>query len=147
LSALVMASAEAFTALKLAGALYLMWLGFRALRDGRAEAPPQVAATGARRAFREGVLVEATNPKTAVFFIAFIPQFIDPTTLIAPQFAALGLVSVLLNTLADVVVVFLADRARTALAAHPRAVGRLRQGSGAVMFGLGATLLFARRPV
>jgi len=48
--------------------------------------------------------------------------------------------------LADVVVVFLAERARVALAAHPRAIGRMRQGSGAVMLGLGATLLFARRP-
>ncbi len=147
LSALVMASAEAFTALKFIGAFYLIWLGINAIRHGRAEAPPDVTATGARRAFREGVLVEATNPKTAVFFIAFIPQFIDPAAPVALQFAALGLVSVILNTLADVLVVFLAERARVALIAHPRAIGRLRQGSGAVMVGLGATLLFARRPV
>jgi threonine/homoserine/homoserine lactone efflux protein len=146
LSALLMASAEAFTVLKVAGALYLIWLGIRALRDGRAEAPHAVAATGARRAFREGVLVEATNPKTAVFFIAFIPQFVDPAGSVAAQFAALGVVAVVLNTLADVGVVFLADRARMALAAHPRAIGRLRQGSGAVMVTLGASLLLARRP-
>ena len=146
LSALVMASAEAFAVLKVAGALYLIWLGIKALREGRTEAPPTARSTGAWRAFREGVLVEATNPKTAVFFIAFIPQFIDPAGSVALQFAALGLVSVVLNTAADVGVVYLAARAREALARHPRAIGRLRQGSGAVMLGLGASLLLARRP-
>ena len=146
LSALLMASAEAFTVLKVVGALYLMWLGIRALRDGRAEAPATVTVTGVHRAFREGVLVEATNPKTAVFFIAFIPQFVDPAGSVALQFVAHGLVSVVLNTLADVVVVFLAERARVALAAHPRAIGRMRQGSGAVVLGLGAMFLFTRRP-
>jgi threonine/homoserine/homoserine lactone efflux protein len=147
LSALVLASAEAFTVLKYAGALYLIWLGVKALREGRAEAPPEVSATGARRAFREGVLVEATNPKTAVFFIAFIPQFIDPAGSVALQFVGLGLISVALNTGADVVVTFLAERVRVALAGNPRMIGRLRQGSGAVMVGLGASLLLARRPV
>ncbi len=147
LSAVVLASAEAFTVLKYAGALYLMWLGLTALRAGRAEAPPEVAATGAGRAFREGVFVEATNPKTAVFFIAFIPQFIDPAGLVAMQFVGLGLISVALNTGADVVVTLLAERVRVALAGNPRMIGRLRQGSGAVMVGLGASLLMARRPV
>jgi threonine/homoserine/homoserine lactone efflux protein len=146
LSALVLASAEAFTVLKYAGALYLIWLGLHVLREGRAEAPPAVAATGTRRAFREGVLVEATNPKAAVFFIAFIPQFVDPSGAAGLQFALLGLISVALNTGADVLVVFLASRVRRALAEHPRAIGRLRQGSGAVMIALGASLLFARQP-
>ena len=117
------------------------------MRAGAAGAPPEVAATGARRAFREGVLVEATNPKTAVFFIAFIPQFIDPDGSVALQFVVLGLISVALNTGADVVVTFLAERVRVALAGNPRMIGRLRQGSGAVMVGLGASLLMARRPV
>ncbi|MCX7381266.1 MAG: LysE family translocator [Alphaproteobacteria bacterium] len=151
LSAVVMASAEAFTVLKIAGALYLIWLGINALRQGSAEGMPEVSvtdvkATGVRRAFREGVLVEATNPKTAVFFLAFIPQFIDAGAPVAPQFIFLGLVSVVLNTLADVGVVFLADRARRALATHPTAIRRMRQGSGAVMLGLGAMLLLARKP-
>lgn len=146
LSAVVMASAEAFTVLKIAGALYLIWLGINALRQGSAEGMPEVSVTGVRRAFREGVLVEATNPKTAVFFLAFIPQFIDAGAPVAPQFIFLGLVSVVLNTLADVGVVFLADRARRALASHPTAIRRMRQGSGAVMLGLGGMLLLARKP-
>ena len=147
LSALVLASADAFAVLKYAGALYLIWLGAKALHAGRAEAPAEVVATGARQAFREGVLVEATNPKTAVFFIAFIPQFIDPAGPVAAQFVLLGLISVARNPGADVVVTFLAERVRVALAGNPRLIGRLRQGSGAVMVALGASLLMARRPV
>ena len=125
----------------------VLWLGAQALRAGGTGAPPEVAATGARRAFREGVLVEAMNPKTAVFFIAFIPQFIDPGAMVAAQFVGLGLISVALNTAADVVVTFLAARLRRAVAGNPRLIGRLRQGSGAMMVALGASLLLVRRPV
>src|SRR5687767_14717924 len=96
-SAIVLASAELFTALKLIGAAYLIWLGFRTFLSARQEAmtglnggsaaPP----IGPRRAFREGVLVEALNPKTAAFFLAFVPQFVDPTEgHVALQFVVLG---------------------------------------------------------
>src|SRR3954447_17871578 len=77
-SAIILASAELFTALKFAGALYLMWLGVRTFREGRQTMPQGASPPGAARAFREGVLVEALNPKTAAFFLAFIPQFIEP---------------------------------------------------------------------
>lgn len=145
-SAVVMASAEAFTALKFAGALYLVWLGIKTIREARLELPARIGITGARRAFREGVVVEALNPKTAAFFLAFIPQFVDPAGAVALQFVALGLVSVTLNTAADIVVAFMAARARNALAERPRVIRRIRQGSGAVICGLGVTLAFARRP-
>src|SRR5687767_3988441 len=96
-SAIVLASAELFTALKLIGAAYLVWLGVRTFQSARIDgatalqggsaAPP----IGATRAFREGVLVEALNPKTAAFFLAFVPQFVDPTKgHVALQFAVLG---------------------------------------------------------
>src|ERR1700716_2041076 len=78
LSALLMASAEAFAAAKLAGAAYLIWLGVKTIRQARIELPRNVVVTGAARAFREGVVVESLNPKTAAFFLAFIPQFVDP---------------------------------------------------------------------
>jgi len=145
-SALVMASAEAFTVLKLAGAAYLVWLGVKTIREARVEAPAAIAATGAGRAFREGVVVEALNPKTAAFFLAFVPQFVDPSQSgVAFQFIALGLVSVALNTLADVAVACAASSARDGLARRPGLVRRLRQASGAVLCGLGASLAFARR--
>jgi threonine/homoserine/homoserine lactone efflux protein len=152
-SALVLTSAELFTVLKLAGAAYLVWLGLRTLRAARrdalaaagiaAPAPP----VGARRAFREGVLVEALNPKTAAFFLAFVPQFLDPAAgQVAVQFAVLGTVSVALNTLADVVVAYAAAGIRSGVAARPGLVRRLREASGAAMVALGLGLAIARRP-
>jgi len=145
ISALVMASAEAFTVLKIVGALYLVWLGLKTWREAHAIAPVEVTLTGARRAFREGILVEALNPKTAAFFLAFIPQFVDPAGNVAQQFIALGLVSVALNTGADIVVACGASRARDTFAQRPTVIARARQASGAVMCGLGVSLLFARR--
>lgn len=145
LSALIMASSEAFTLLKLVGALYLIWLGFKTWREARAVDPAEVQTTGASRAFRDGIVVEALNPKTAAFFLAFIPQFVDPSANVAVQFIVLGLVSVTLNTSADLVVTYWAARARAGLARRPALITRMRQASGAIMCGLGTTLLFARR--
>ncbi|MFM2149744.1 MAG: hypothetical protein RLZZ187_2050 [Pseudomonadota bacterium] len=149
-SALVMASAEAFTLLKLAGAAYLVWLGLRTLREAGQplDLGTQVSVLGAHRAFREGVLVEALNPKTAAFFLAFVPQFVDPAGAmpVALQFALLGLVSVTLNTGVDVLVALGAGRARAGLGARPGLVRRLRQLSGGMICALGAMLALARRP-
>jgi threonine/homoserine/homoserine lactone efflux protein len=103
---------------------------------------------GDKRAFRDGVLVEALNPKTAAFFLAFIPQFLDPAgsnpTL---QFITLGALSVTLNTLADIVVVLMASATRTQLIGRPHLMRRLTQGSGVFIAGLGLSLALARRPV
>ncbi len=143
-SALLMASAEAFMILKFAGALYLLWLGIATIRAAGAplESDTPIIAKGS--AFREGVLVEALNPKTAIFFLAFIPQFLDPAQNIAVQFAVLGGISVALNTAVDVGVANMAARMRDGMLRHGGAMRRLRIGSGAVMCGLGVSLLFAR---
>ncbi len=147
-SALLLASAEAFTLFKLAGALYLVWLGIRTWRAADAPLPPvSVAATGSRRALREGILVEALNPKTAAFFLAFIPQFVDPEAgSVAAQFVALGLVSVTLNTGVDVLVTYGAASVRTRLFERPGLLRRLRQASAATICALGLSLVLARRP-
>lgn len=152
-SALVLASAELFTALKLLGAAYLVWIGCRAIWTARQDAAaaaqgiPAAAPVGKRRAFREGIAVEALNPKTAAFFLAFLPQFVDPSHgHVASQFAVLGLVSVLLNTLVDVAVAIGAARVRSSAAARPALIRRLREASGAVMVALGLGLALARRP-
>jgi len=146
-SAIILASAQLFAALKFAGALYLVWLGFRTFREaGRLPEQP-IESAGAKRAFVEGIMVEAFNPKTAAFFLAFIPQFLDPA---APdpalQFMALGLISVALNTFADVIVVMMASKACSSLARKPYLLQRLRQGSGLFIAGLGVSLALARRP-
>jgi len=148
LSALMLASAEAFTLAKLAGAAYLIWLGLRGWRE--ASAPLTLAPSGAPggrlAALRDGAAVEALNPKTAAFFLAFLPQFADPAGALAPQLVALGLVSVLLNTAVDAVVVVLAARMLAAAARRTNLLRRLRRASAAMLCGLGAALAFARRP-
>ena len=145
ISALVMASAQAFTLLKIAGALYLIWLGLKTWREARAVGPIEVPTAGVRRAFREGIVVEALNPKTAAFFLAFIPQFVNPSANVAAQFIVLGLISVTLNTSVDLIVTIWAARARVGLEKRPSLIAKMRQASGAIMCGFGATLLFARR--
>jgi threonine/homoserine/homoserine lactone efflux protein len=130
-SALVMASTELFTALKWLGALYLVWLGVRTIRSARRHGAIQAAdgsnspAVGVRRAFVEGMWVEALNPKTAAFFLAFIPQFVSPASdSVAVQFMVLGLVSVVMNTAVDVVVAFAAGRLRESAADNPKRIRR-----------------------
>jgi threonine/homoserine/homoserine lactone efflux protein len=148
-----MASADLFTALKLIGAAYLVWLGFRTFQAARRDASRGLndgSATppiGPRRAFREGVLVEALNPKTAAFFLAFVPQFLDPAAgHVVLQFMVLGFVSVVLNTLVDVVVAFAASRIREGASARPTLIRRLREVSGGAMVALGFGLALAKRP-
>ena len=144
---IILASAELFTVLKFAGALYLVWLGINTFREARDLAQQPVVTAGAQQVFREGVLVEALNPKTAAFFLAFIPQFVDPAGgYPALQFITLGLISVALNTLADFVVVMMAATARNGLTRRPNLLQRLRQGSGLFIAGLGISLALARRP-
>ncbi|POR54254.1 LysE family translocator [Bosea psychrotolerans] len=151
-SALVLASAELFTALKLVGAAYLVCLGIRTFQAARRDAANALAGgtveppIGPRRAFREGVLVEALNPKTAAFFLAFIPQFVDMAGSVALQFMVLGFISVLLNTLADIVVAFAASGIRDGAAARPELIKRLREASGGAMIALGIGLALAKRP-
>jgi threonine/homoserine/homoserine lactone efflux protein len=144
-SALVMASAEAFAALKLVGAGYLVWLGIKAWREAHVLAPVDQPTAGALRALRDGIVVEAFNPKTAAFFLAFIPQFVDASRPVAAQFVVLGLISVCLNTTADIVVACWTAMARARFGHRTMAIVRARQTSGVVMCGLGASLLVARR--
>lgn len=147
-SALVLASAQAFTAFKIAGALYLVNLGIRTWRSaGEMLDLGAATATGTRRAFREGIVVEALNPKTAAFFLAFLPQFVLPEAgNVALQFVILGLVSVTLNTAADVVIALAAAPVRRHLAARMTMLKQLRRASAALLCGLGVSLALARRP-
>lgn len=146
LSILVAQSAVAFTVVKYLGAAYLIYLGIRLLRrEASGVALPAVRAMGARRALLEGVLVEALNVKTALFFLAFLPQFTSPAAPLVPQLVLLGAICVGLNTLVDVVAVFAADRlirSDTTRAARARLLNR---ASGVTLIGLGSILALARR--
>lgn len=146
LSLIVAQSAVAFSVVKYLGAAYLIYLGLRLLlRTDDAFKIDRVASQGARRALLEGVLVEALNVKTALFFLAFLPQFVTPGEPLVPQLVLLGSICVTLNTLVDVAAVFAADRllqSGTARAARARLLTRM---SGVTMLGLGAYLALARR--
>jgi threonine/homoserine/homoserine lactone efflux protein len=142
-SAILAASAVAFHTVKYAGAAYLVWLGFRMIRTRNAELAVS-AATPSRNAFRQGILTEALNPKTALFFLSFIPQFISaPTGHIFLQFVVLGAISVTLNTTADLVVVLLAAPLEQKLKHSARFRSRQRVASGLGMIGLGAYVALA----
>jgi threonine/homoserine/homoserine lactone efflux protein len=111
LAAVLAVSARAFTVVKLAGAAYLLYLGIRELRRARRTQqeltrPP---ATGAR-VFRDGILVALLNPKTALFFGAFLPQFVDPTRAPLAQSLSLGAAFVAIAVCTDTLYVLLADR-------------------------------------
>src|SRR3954454_15971904 len=137
LSALLMTSALAFSAVRYAGAAYLIWLGVRTLAGLRepAEEVQDGGGTGGP-AVRQGMLPELLNPKTALFFLTFLPQFVQPERgAVAPQLLALGCVSVALNSSADAVVAALGGRIRTALS--PRWWRRQRLPSGVTLIALG----------
>ena len=145
LSLVIAQSAVAFNSLKYIGAAYLVYLGIRMLLRSEQPITVEVASQGARRALVEGVVVEALNVKTALFFLAFLPQFVSPSEPLAQQLVLLGCICVFLNTLVDVVAVFAAHRllkSGVARAARARLMTRI---SGTTMLGLGAFLALARR--
>ncbi len=146
LSVLIAQSAVAFTLLKYLGAAYLVYLGIRLwLRREPAAAVEAVTPQGARRALVEGIVVEALNVKTALFFLAFLPQFVDPGAALVPQLVLLGSICVALNTLVDVVAVFIAHRLLSSGAARAARARVMTRMSAATMIGLGAFLALARR--
>jgi threonine/homoserine/homoserine lactone efflux protein len=110
LAAVLAISARAFTAVKLAGAAYLIYLGIRELRRARRALPDEIRppATG-KRIFRDGFLVALLNPKTALFFGAFLPQFVDPARALA-QSLALGAAFVAIAVCTDMLYVLAAAR-------------------------------------
>jgi threonine/homoserine/homoserine lactone efflux protein len=145
LSALIAASATAFTAIRLAGAAYLVFLGIRTIMSSRDD-PSLPSAAGVEGAFRQGVLTEMLNPKTALFFLAFLPQFCDPDAgSLVLQLLVLGTVSIVLNTMADVAVALGAGRIGEALRARPRAYRRGRAASGGVLVALGVSAAVSGR--
>jgi threonine/homoserine/homoserine lactone efflux protein len=142
-SAVLAASAVAFHTVKYAGAAYLVYLGVRLIRTRSAEL--EVTTTRpTRNAFRQGILTEALNPKTALFFLSFIPQFINaPAGHIFAQFVLLGATSVILNTTADLLVVLAAAPLEQKLRHNARFRSRQRVASGVGMIGLGVYVALA----
>ncbi|CAN5662266.1 LysE family translocator [soil metagenome] len=139
LSALLASSATAFTVVKYAGAAYLIYLVILAFR--RREHPTAAEAVPAQslaKTYRQGLLVQILNPKVALFFLAFLPQFVDPARGPAwTQILVLGAVLALLGLISDSLYALAAARAGGWLRRHPRVLGRERYLSGTVYVGLG----------
>lgn len=148
LSALIASSATAFNGVKYAGAAYLLYLGVRKLLER--EQPQQDTLPSARsRLFVKGMLVQLLNPKIAIFFVAFLPQFVDPSRgAIALQTLVLGTIFTLLAVLSDGAYALLAAAAGGWLRAGRGSRRLLARLSGAVYIGLGATAaLSGSRPL
>jgi len=145
LSVLLAQSAVAFSLVKYIGAAYLVYLGIRLLLSAAAEVKVEARPTGPRRALMEGILVEALNVKTALFFLAFLPQFLVEGASTAAQLVVMGAVCVLLNTLVDVAAVAGAARLVASEASGRRRAGLLNKASGATLVGLGLYVAVSKR--
>lgn len=143
LAALLRALPAAYLVVKVAGGLYLIYLGVQAwrrtARSAALDAPPPAARWAV---FRQGVITNVLNPKVALFFVAFLPQFIDPSRgSAALQVVALGILFDVQGTIVNLIVAIAASRAAAHLAAHGRTRTVLERGTGVVFIGLGARLL------
>ncbi len=138
LSAILAASATAFNVVKYAGAFYLVYLGIRMIQTRSVQMNESDSIRPARDSFVQGIWTEVLNPKTALFFLAFIPQFVSPARgHIFLQFTMLGIMSVMLNTLADLTVALGAGFISDKLKANPGLQKKQRVASGVGMIGLG----------
>ena len=139
LSALLASSATAFGVVKILGAGYLGWLGARKLSRREEAAVEEVAPVSHRRLFTQGIVVNVLNPKTAIFFLAFLPQFVNPARgPVAAQVLVLGACFIVLGALSDGGYAVLAGALAGRLRRTVRARRRLDRTSGLVYLGLGA---------
>jgi threonine/homoserine/homoserine lactone efflux protein len=146
LSALIASSATAFTAVKLVGAVYLIGVGMRRVLSADDDADAEVQPAPLRRLYRQGVVVNVLNPKTALFFLAFLPQFVNTQHAVAPQVALLGVVFAAIALSSDLAYALLADLIAGRLRRGGRGARRVRRfASGGIFIALGATAAIARR--
>jgi threonine/homoserine/homoserine lactone efflux protein len=137
-----------YLAVKLAGAVYLVWLGVAMFRSGGTvghELPAMRPRTG-RRAFAESIAVEVLNPKTAIFFMAFLPQFIDASAAfpVWMQFLILGAAVNVMFSAADIVCVLVAGRLVSHLQGSARLQRWTHRAGGALLVGLGVNVALQR---
>ena len=141
ISIILAKSALAFAAVKYLGAAYLCLLGLRMILDSRRNEEISLAPARAKNPFWQGVMTEVLNPKTALFFLSFIPQFVNHANgHVFAQFVVLGTISVSLNTTADIIVTLLAGPLGQRIRESARFQRRQRTATGAIMIGLGTYL-------
>jgi RhtB (resistance to homoserine/threonine) family protein len=149
ISAIMATSALAFAVVKYVGAAYLLFLGLQALRSAGAGASLDLKAApriSAWRAYRQGILVDVLNPKAAIFFMAFLPQFVRPEYGEVPlQLLLLGVLVVLVAVFVECAMVLLAARASSALRDNRRLSQWFDRVLGSVLIGLGIRLGLTER--
>jgi threonine/homoserine/homoserine lactone efflux protein len=150
LAALLAAVPMAYFVLRLAGAAYLIYLGVRALRGGPQASRSRLAPAPLSTIFRQGVITNVLNPKVALFFLAFLPQFIDPSRgRPALQVVALGLLFDVSGTFVNLAVALASSRIahRLRRTEEPGGAGRMIQrATGGLFIALGARLAYGARP-
>ncbi|MGC1486036.1 MAG: LysE family translocator [Candidatus Acidiferrum sp.] len=145
LSALLVSSATAFTVVKYLGAAYLVFLGIQRIRSKESlAASPTAAHATLARVFGQGILVNVLNPKTALFFFAFLPQFIDPSRgHVAVQILSLGILFACMGTASDSIWAFFSSSVAGWLRGNPRWMRNERYVSGGILISLGLATAFA----
>jgi threonine/homoserine/homoserine lactone efflux protein len=147
--AIVQRSVAIFTAVKLVGAAYLVYLGVRAIRNRRSLATMldgDRPVPSRRRILREGFLVGVTNPKSLAFFVAVLPQFVDPSAgPVFVQLMLLGLVWVAVAIASDSTWALVAGQARSWLGSSPRRLEVIGGTGGVLIIGLGLSLALTGR--
>ncbi len=144
LSAVIAASATAFAAVRYAGAAYLIYLAYRTLRGGDDTDGVVLAPRSLGRVYRDGLVVNVFNPKVILFFLAFLPQFVDRDAGAVPlQIAVMGLITGLIGICVDFVWVFAAGSLSGWLRARPSFRRRQRYATGIVYLGLSAVAVLS----
>ncbi len=137
-----------FTVMKLVGAAYLIWLGIKYLRGARllVSAPRKPPAPTARKALRDSVIVEAMNPKSALFYLAFLPQFTDSSAELPiwVQIVILGMIVNAMFSVTDAILIEMSHAVATKLRSSERFVLALQRLGGGVLITLGVNLALAR---
>jgi threonine/homoserine/homoserine lactone efflux protein len=152
ISAIVAASATLFNVIKWIGVAYLVWLGIQSLRSkgsiaAMTDAPPGNGNGNAAQRFRQGVLTNALNPKVMLFFLAFLPQFVDPQHGVAViwQLGLMGFTFTVITALAYSALAWSAGSVGARLVRQPRIALWLERATGIVFIAMAARLAFAER--
>jgi threonine/homoserine/homoserine lactone efflux protein len=147
-STLLAVAPALFTVMKLLGAAYLIWLGIKYLRGARLSvlAPRKPPAPTARKALRDSVIVEAVNPKSALFYLAFLPQFTDSSAQLPiwVQIVILGMIVNAMFSVTDAILIEMSHAVATKLRSSERFVLALQRLGGGVLITLGVNLAWAR---
>ena len=148
LSAIFTHAPLAYTALKICGAVYLVWLGLEMIR-GKLDASeiPHIKSSMSKKVFFDSMMVEILNPKVIIFYIAFLPQFVDPSAAypLWLQFTILGTINNILFSLVDIAVIFLTSAVIRGLKKSAKSQKIMRWASGSTLMGLGVNLAISEK--